>query len=130
MNLLVWVDGWQMECCGASFRVGSRIAWTLGPADADALTPVLGENTAATVDRVEDHHGDLPEDTPATEATVTAITAVHCRYAPRAHDDPRTLHPVNDSAVFSAVTHADGRTPDLGELQFVGYLVRLAAPRR
>jgi hypothetical protein len=31
--LVVWVDGWQMQCCGTPFAVGSQVAWTLGEAD-------------------------------------------------------------------------------------------------
>ncbi|MER7498952.1 DUF6578 domain-containing protein [Nonomuraea pusilla] len=124
MELLVWVADWQMQCCGTPFRVGSRISWTLGPADRRGLAELLGQDTAAAVDRVEDHHGGLPEHTPATEATVTRITAVHCRYEP--WGESRVLHPVRGSAAFSPADHADGWTPNRGDLEFVGYLVRLA----
>ena len=27
--LLVWVDAWQMQCCGDPFAVGSSVEWTL-----------------------------------------------------------------------------------------------------
>ncbi|MFI6325563.1 DUF6578 domain-containing protein [Nonomuraea sp. NPDC050556] len=79
----VWIDGWQMQCCGDLFRVGSNVSWNLRPADRDWLTSVLGEETSASVDWAEEHHSDSTS--PATEAKVVTITAVHCRYAP----DPR-----------------------------------------
>jgi hypothetical protein len=30
MGMTVWVDSWQMRCCGEAFHVGSQVAWTLG----------------------------------------------------------------------------------------------------
>lgn len=35
--LLVWVDAWQMQCCGDPFAVGSRVAWTLSEPDREWL---------------------------------------------------------------------------------------------
>ena len=37
VGLTVWVDSWQMQCCGEPFRVGSQVTWTLGAADQDWL---------------------------------------------------------------------------------------------
>lgn len=28
--MTIWIGGWQMQCCGKPFRLGSRVAWTLG----------------------------------------------------------------------------------------------------
>jgi hypothetical protein len=48
--MLVRVDGWQMECCGEPFAVGSAVWWTLAVAsDADRLTLVLGADLASGV---------------------------------------------------------------------------------
>ena len=35
--MTIWVDGWQMQCCGEPFRLGSQVAWTLRAADPDGL---------------------------------------------------------------------------------------------
>jgi hypothetical protein len=95
MGMTVWIDGWQMQCCGEPFRLGSQVAWTLGAADPDWLEAMLG--ALQTVDAVEEHHGGVPEDTVPTRGTVTHIAAVHCRYAPRSGSESRTLYPVAGS---------------------------------
>ena len=122
----VWVEGWQMQCCGKPFEVGSRVAWTLVPVGADFLGDMLGAGSRGTIDAAEEHHGAVPEDTPETTGTVRAISAVQCRYAPVPGGDERMLAAVASSAVQTAVQAADGWVPDRGGLQFAGYLVRLA----
>jgi hypothetical protein len=132
--LVVWIDGWQMQCCGAPFAVGSQVAWALGESDRDWLETVLSTDVQQTVDMAEDHHGALPADTRQTRASVTRIRAVHCRYASRPGHDPRTLYPVSGSGVLSDLKSADGWTRDCGDVQFAGYLVDLdseeTSPRR
>jgi hypothetical protein len=122
----VWVEGWQMQCCGKPFEVGSRVAWTLVPVDADFLGHMLGAGSSGTIDAAEEHHGGVPDDTPETAGTVRAIRAVQCRYAPVPGGDERMLAPVAASAVQTDVQAADGWLTDGDGLQFVGYLVRLA----
>jgi hypothetical protein len=122
--MTVWVEDWQMQCCGQPFAVGSTVSWTLRTTGCDGLAAVLGERVAQTVDAVEEHHGRVPENTPETKATVTSITAVHCRYAARA-GNPRDVHPVPGSAVLSTARRADGYVPKQCGLRFIGYLVKL-----
>jgi hypothetical protein len=122
--MMVWVDGWQMQCCGDPFSVGSRVSWTLGDADLDWITTILAEGSRPGVDAAEDHHGGIPEETPVTDGSVVRIAAVHCRFAPGA--DSRALYPVQDSGVLAEVGSADGWVPDRGDLRFTGYLVQLA----
>jgi len=124
VEMSVWVDAWQMQCCGEQFGVGSRVSWTLIGADAEWVARVLGAGIA--VDAAEEHHGGVPDDTPETAGTVTAISAVHCRYAPAADGDRRMLYPAPSSAVLIPVMSADGWAPDRDGLHFVGYLVRIA----
>ena len=124
MDLTVWVDGWQMQCCGEPFAVGSQVSWTHRPCRYGLLGAVLGAR-AAGVDAAEEHHGGLSEEVPETAATVSGISAVHCRYAPAPGGDSRVLYPVRDSAVVTELTRADGWTPDRVDLRFAGYLVDL-----
>jgi hypothetical protein len=125
VGMTVWVDGWQMQCCGEPFRLGSRIAWTLGSADPEWLELVLGAHLRRTVDAAEEHHGGVAEDTVPTEAKVARIAAVHCRYAPQPGSDSLTLYPVPGSGVLTDVESADGWTADRSDEQFAGYLVQL-----
>lgn len=124
MTKTLWVDAWQMQCCGEPFHLGSQVAWTLGETDPDWLEAVLGAEVSPGVDGAEEHHGGIPEDTEPTRGVVTRISAVHCCYAPRP-GDPRTLYPVPDSGVLTDVESADGWIADRGEERFVGYIVWL-----
>jgi hypothetical protein len=128
MRLVVWVDDWQMQCCGEPFHVGSEVAWTVsetGQTAQDRLESMLGANEHVKVDAAEEHHGGLPPDTPRTRGTVARIRACHCRYEPSPGEDPRVLYPVPGSGVVSDLESADGWTPDRGGAKFVGYLVDL-----
>lgn len=113
-----------MQCCGEPFRIGSRVSWTLAEPDVDRLTTVLG--AGVTVDAAEEHHGGVPDGTEQTTATVTDISAVHCRYASSPGADARVLYPVPSSAVLTKVAAANGWTPDRDGLRFAGYLVHVA----
>jgi hypothetical protein len=125
MGMTVWVDSWQMQCCGEPFRLGSQVAWTLRGADPDWLEAVLGPDGQQTVDAAEEHHGGVPDDTVPTRGTVARVAAVHCRFAPGPGSDSRTSYPVPGSGVLTDVESADGWTADRGDGQFVGYLVEL-----
>ncbi|MEV0372118.1 DUF6578 domain-containing protein [Streptomyces sp. NPDC050636] len=128
MELIVWVDNWQMQCCGDPFSIGSRVSWKLIDADKEWLADVVGAHVADRIDGAEEHHGGSADDA-ITEGTVTGISAVHCRYAPRPGSADRTRCPVPGSGTRTALTSADGWTPDHGELQFAGYLVELTGVR-
>jgi hypothetical protein len=125
MGMTVWVDSWQMQCCGEPFRLGSQVAWTLGGADPDWLEEMLGADAQQAVDAAEEHHGGVPEDTVPTPGTVTRIAAVHCRFAPTPGSDSPTSYPVPGSGVTTDVVSADGWTADRDDKLFVGYLVQL-----
>lgn len=117
MQLYVWMAGWQMECCGTPFRTGDEVSWRLrNPISAELglLDTVLHDGVAASVDAVEDHHGD--PSTPPTVGTVASIATVHCRFAPE---------PVAGSGIVAAVAVAEKWNDDLGDRRFAGFLVRL-----
>jgi hypothetical protein len=90
VDLTVWVNGWQMQCCGEPFAVGSQVSWTLGDVDRDWLEAVLGAR-AAGVNAAEGHHGGLPDEVPETAAVVSGISAVHCSYAPAPGGNSKVL---------------------------------------
>lgn len=126
MGLRVWVDDWQMQCCGEPFRVGAPVSWTLVAPDVDWLTDALGADDAATVTHAEEHHGREVDDPDAVTAsgTVTSIRAVYCRYAP--YTDDARIHAAEPGSILSVdVESADGWEPRREQLQFTGYLVEL-----
>lgn len=122
--MTIWVDDWQMQCCGQPFTVGSTVSWTLRPADPEWLEAVLGADAAGEVDAAEEHHA-VGTDAETTDATVESIMAVHCRYAVPTGAQTQAGYPVHGSGVLTPTDSATGWTPNTGDLRFVGYLVRL-----
>jgi hypothetical protein len=125
MNALVWVDSWQMQCCGDPFRVGDSVDWTAHDAiDRDWLANCLTPQLAAAVTHAEEHHQD--EQTPQPlRGIVTGIRSAYCAYAPQP-GDPRTLYPVPGSCELEQLDHADGSEAETPTRTFTGYLVDIA----
>ncbi|WP_261954160.1 DUF6578 domain-containing protein [Streptomyces nigrescens] len=130
MNTRVWMDSWQMECCGEPFALGAEVSWAVVAPDREWLTKVLGAETAATVDAAEEHHGGSPQQSAPVRGTVTGISAVHCRFAPLPGEPDRTRHPVPGSGTLTPLSSARRWTSGRDGLDFVGFLVDLAAPPR
>ncbi len=126
-SLLVWVDAWQIQCCGDPFAVGSRVKWTLyEESDRDWLTSVLGDDLARQVTHGEEHHGGLPDDAPTTSGLVARIRAVSCKFGP----DPTSVSaaapvhiPIPGTADVVDVPEADGWYAEAEGRRFNGYLV-------
>ena len=122
----VWMDDWQMQCCGEPFAVGSTVTWTVRTdIDRDWYTRVLGAELAGTITDAEDHHGgddELPEPT-ELRGTVRTITAVWCDWHNEGGD---TLVAVPGSARLVERTSADGWEGESTDTtSFIGYLVDL-----
>ena len=121
----VWVDGWQVQCCGEPFSVGSQVSWTLSRCTDPAFaTAVLGDDLASSLTHQEEHHGGLPDDAPTTTGVVRSIRAVSCAYAPDA-DDRTCLRPVPGTSRVTDEVDADGWEPETDTLRFVAYIVGL-----
>lgn len=121
---LVYVEGWQMECCGNAFSTGSVVTWTVAPVDHDFLDVVLGEELSAQVTDVEEHHHD-PEATTVQRlnGVVRSIRSVSCSYAKP--DGASALYPVKNSAALTDVSSTDDDRSTTG-LVFLGWLVSVA----
>jgi hypothetical protein len=120
VELTVFVDNRQSDCCGEPFAVGSRMSWTLrrgSDVDRPWLAAVLGADVAATVDAAEEHHGGIPEDTRRTTGTVTWIAEVRYR-----RPQGRLLP---DSGVVTEVAAVRKWAAHHGDLRMVGFLARL-----
>lgn len=122
----VWIDGWQMQCCGEPFQVGSVVSWNLTPlADSAHLPNTLGDD-GARVTHTENHHGpDIPDGTVLTVGTVKTIHVAFCKMASVPGGDSSVCVPVPGSGWLSARTSAssaDGEEED-DDSCFLGYLV-------
>ncbi len=123
MERIVWVQDWQIQCCGDPFTLGQRVSWTLsGELDRDYLASVLGEEAAARITDYADHHETRA--TTLIEGTVLSIDAVWCRFAPRGWDI-LSLYPVPGTTLIKPRTSGDGWEEERRSLSFVGYVVTL-----
>jgi hypothetical protein len=131
MRIRVWLDSWQMQCCGDPIRDGGTVAWTLdAEPDVGWLTSVAGEELAKSIEYHEEHHGGLPEDAPVTRGRVAAICSVRCRYTQQPDGTGTMLVPVPGSAEVTPITYADGWENGAGEPEFMGYVVDLEVAER
>jgi hypothetical protein len=125
----VWVDAWQLQCCGTPFDQGQPVVWTLSPqAPADWLVSAVGKDTAETIDYREYHHGTRPADAREVHGVVAEIKGLQCQFEPPPGGDAHTLVPVAESGEFTALPSASGWDRDTEGLCFTGYLVDLEVP--
>jgi hypothetical protein len=121
----VWIQYWQIQCCGDPFRIGQPVRWKAergGAADGFTCA-VVGDEIASTVTHFQEHHAFSDNDVIEIAGTVTAITAVYCAYAKAADG---VHYPVPGTAVLRERWEADGWEPDEQDRRFVCYLVDLA----
>ncbi|MFD7156610.1 DUF6578 domain-containing protein [Kribbella sp. NPDC059898] len=127
--MLVWVDAWQMQCCGDPFAVGALVQWTLyEQSDKDWLNAVVGADLGGEVTHREEHHDDPADGAVTTVGRVQRIRAVSCKFGP----DPDNVGagtpvniPIPGTGWLADVTEADGWYPETAGLAFNGYLVDL-----
>ena len=122
--LRVWVDDWQMSCCGTAFSVGARVTWTVSTeVDREWLSLAVGTETAGSITHLQDHHFDEAASPVTISATVTAIEAVQCDFA--AVPGGSATWPVEGSDIRVAVAYAPRWVPDDEPRRFVGWVVDL-----
>jgi hypothetical protein len=125
MRVTVWVDEWQMQCCGAPFAVDSDVTWTVTDAvEREWLEIVIDAKTAKTIDFVQDHHEVMGGEETELSGRVRAVSVSSCSYAP-SPDEKRAIVPVPGTGVLRAVDRADGRASDTKDQRFNGYVVEL-----
>ncbi|MEP7764228.1 DUF6578 domain-containing protein [Sanguibacter sp. 25GB23B1] len=128
MAVLIWVDGWQMQCCGEPFSVGDVVAWHVDDPDSEWLSAALGPEMAQRVAYAEERHSESPDDLPLQRGSVIAIHAAFSEYAPISADST-ALYPVKGSAVLREVPRADGSDRLESGATFNGYVVEVEQER-
>jgi hypothetical protein len=121
----VILEGWEWQCCGQPFAVGSEVAWNIRPLAAEARAFVaepLGDAVAHAITHEETHHGDEPLPAPV-RARIEAIWLVKWDRAPRPGDASRVHYPVPGTGVVEALSAVDGSETE--DDRFEGYLVDL-----
>ncbi|RRQ87288.1 DUF6578 domain-containing protein [Streptomyces griseofuscus] len=122
MTLTIWVDDWQIQCCGENFKSGDTVSWHLLEVDPEDYADLVGSDRAAAIDFYEEHHGR--EDQRAlTRLQVLTITEVHCRYEVPSDSTSNVRHVVPGTSELVPVREADGWAVARPNVEFAGYLV-------
>ncbi|MGC4946012.1 DUF6578 domain-containing protein [Streptomyces sp. DT224] len=131
MTLTVWIDDWQMQCCGEPFAPGDVVSWTLMEVDPEDYVDLVGGERAEGIDFREEHHGG-GEGLPPVPLEVVSVVEVHCRYGVPPGATDRVNCPVPGTTVLVPVEGvADGWAEARPGVSFAGYLAtarRVAVP--
>ncbi|MFD8074515.1 DUF6578 domain-containing protein [Streptomyces sp. NPDC059718] len=122
MTLTIWVDDWQIQCCGQDFAPGDVVSWKLLEVDPEDYADVVGGERATGIDFREEHHGRGEEHAPTSLEALT-IAEVHCRYEVPPRGTANEYYPVPGTTVLVPVRKADGWAEVRPDVQFAGYLV-------
>ena len=117
----VWYSGWEMQCCGDPFEVGSHIEWQTGSRDSEWFESFLEPGEAARITDAVDHHGGQQRTVVGLSGVVRTIDAVTCQY--ERLDGATVMTPVRRSGVLRSVPEADGWEREDDDAMFVGYAV-------
>lgn len=123
MTLTIWVDDWQIQCCGENFAPGDTVTWHLLEVAPEDYAARVGSDRAAEIDFREEHHGQGEEHAPPTRLRVLTITEVHCRYEAPPGSASNVRHPVPGTTELVPVGKADGWAAARPHVEFTGYLV-------
>ena len=130
MAVRVWVDAWQMQCCGDPFQVGGDVSWSLYLENDHAfLGNVATPEIAESIQFGEEHHGGIPEDSPETRGEVLRIQVAHCRVGQAPGGDPNMHVPLQGTGTLRDVDSADGWDAEQDGLIFYGYIVDIEPAR-
>ncbi len=124
----VWVDAWQMQCCGDAFSPGSRIDWMAREVvDSEFLSAFLPEAEVTTISHAEERHADRDQGLVQVEGEARCIWAVYGAYE-LSTPSSRTLVPVSASGVLEPRNSATGWEDDSPhDKTFLGYIVEIEA---
>ncbi|MEU5766640.1 DUF6578 domain-containing protein [Streptomyces asoensis] len=122
MTLTIWVDDWQIQCCGQSFAPRDVVSWTLLEVDPEDYADVVGSERADEIDFREEHHGQGEGHAP-TSVEVVSIAEVHCRYEVPPGATDNVNRPVPGTTVLVPAREADGWAKARPDVRFAGYLV-------
>ena len=119
--VLIWVDGWQLQCCGHSITVGSAISCDCAAVDRSWLSAIIGADQATRVDYMEEHHDGYIIF--RVRGVVRGVDAVCCSY----DVDPLTkiASPISDSSSRQSFETVSGHERGAPSKDLVGYLVTI-----
>jgi hypothetical protein len=125
-RVAVWVDRWQMACCGTPFSIGDPIDWTVSSnVDRSFLGRVTSPEVARSIEYCEEHHDD---DEPVLGLTgvVRSIRLAFCRYE---LEDGGGSAPAAGSGQLRDVVSTTEQPPKTGDENRPGWIVEVESFR-
>jgi len=117
---MVYIESWQMQCCGKPFKIGDRIEWTACKWEDDWVDPI------GKIDYIYENHNVSGKALYTLIATVSEIKAQY--YTTELRPSPRLNNAELPHMVYVKaidVTEADGWDEDAEGLDFGSYMVSL-----
>jgi hypothetical protein len=125
--MTVYVENWQMDCCGEPFSAGSHVSWTLIQGHSTWIQTILGSDVGITVDAKEDHHGKAscrnPSDAEHREGHLRGLLPV--RTICRESGSVRTSSRVRRTQPGGTGAHRFGHHHYGGQGKFLGYIAQI-----
>ena len=117
METAIWIEDWQMQCCGTSFQIGDTVKWTILKWEFEKPIVDVGE-----IDFLYENHAESNDNLFEIEGVVTQILAIH--YVYELNTKTRAHIPI--SGITVPVNEADGWNEDINdEMEFAAYCVKL-----
>ena len=118
MNTTIWIEDWQMQCCGTPFKIGDTVKWTILKWEFEKPTVDVGK-----VDYYYENHAESNDNLFEIEGVVTQILAIHFVY----ELDTKTKVNIPISGITIPVNEAnDGWEENvIDEMEFAAYFVKL-----
>ena len=115
---VVWIDAWQMQCCGNAFEIGSIIEWDVVQWTFE-YPPVVG---IGKIDYYYDHHNDGE-----VLHMKGIVTDIFCVYEQYALDETTNVKKAVSGKLTKCIEQATGWHKDDNEYKFSAYLASVDA---
>jgi hypothetical protein len=115
-SVTVWIESWQMQCCGTPFKLGDTVNWTV--LECVFVDPSVD---VGKIDFYYENHAENNDGLFEIEGMVSHILAIHHAYELK--KKTRTKIPI--SGMTTPVYEADGWEKDMDGMEFAAYCVKL-----
>jgi hypothetical protein len=120
----VYVEDWQMQCCGTPFKIGDSISWTV----IEYSDSIGYRDQHCKSDFYYENHSSAQQSEQLYNLTATVVSIKACyytvEYSPiEGKEKCQMGHWIYAKSID--VTEADGRDADIDGLQFGSYNVKL-----
>ena len=112
----VWVDNWEIECCGNGFKIGDAISW-----DVSKWRTVFPDSLTRNMDYAYNAHASMDDVVYKIDGIVLKIEAIYTLYKLIERKNIPTAHRFEP---FDGEAYGQ-HLPSIGAYKFTGYVVLL-----